>query len=133
VADMIRDAFRYQRHRGYQHSGRLQSGRRVILNKTRRARSVHEQYYNTLRETLRKNTITEKRSSSRPTNRSWTSRSTTARSPPPPFRNRTSVKANDVAMQGTCQTGEEERDASYALKTNEHGVIDKIIAQRGRK
>jgi DNA-directed RNA polymerase beta subunit len=24
--------------------------------------------------------------------------------------------------------GEEERDASYALKTNEHGVIDKIIA-----
>jgi hypothetical protein len=23
---------------------------------------------------------------------------------------------------------EEERDASYALKTNEHGVIDKIIA-----
>jgi hypothetical protein len=45
VADMMgcSEMPRYQRHRGYQHSGRLQSGRRSYPQQDfRRARSVHE-------------------------------------------------------------------------------------------
>jgi DNA-directed RNA polymerase beta subunit len=104
----------------------------VILNKTSAERGLFTStYYNTLRETLQKNTITEKSSStSRPTNRSWMQIIRLQQD------HRHWLSGNSVplskpttsSLRSTCRRGEEERDASYALKTNEHGVIDKIIA-----
>jgi DNA-directed RNA polymerase beta subunit len=108
----------------------LQSGRRSYPQQDfRRARSVHEHITIPYVRLYRRTPSPERSSStSRPTNRSWTSRSTTARSPPLAFRKPVPLSKPTTSSLRTCQTGEEERDASYALKTNEHGVIDKIIA-----
>jgi DNA-directed RNA polymerase II subunit RPB2 len=105
----------------------------VILNKTSAERGLFTStYYNTLRETLQKNTITGEEeqfylpSDEQVVDKSFDYSKITATGFP---KLGTSVKANDVVIAKYMPNrGEEERDASYALKTNEHGVIDKIIA-----
>jgi DNA-directed RNA polymerase II subunit RPB2 len=106
----------------------------VILNRTSAERGMFTStYYNTLKETLQKNTITGEEeqfylpSEEQVVDKSYDYSKVTETGFP---RLGAEVRANDVVIAKYMPNrGEEERDTSYALKTNEHGTVDRIIAK----